>query len=111
VSLCRVPWARPPPLADLISGREAYETGRASGTVESASSRPRRFTTMTRAPRSLPARRTSVASCARSPIRPDALAATTNACVAASFFTSASIRRARFSASGTSSATMISSST
>jgi hypothetical protein len=62
---------------------------------------------ITRPPRSRPASVASVASSFGLLIRPEAPAATTTACAAASFFTSASILRAKFSASGTSSATRI----
>src|SRR4051812_35845941 len=109
-ALWRSPCAVWPASAVRISGRVAYEPP-AAGAAESTSRRPAESTTMTRPAAAFAAVRTIGASAARSSSRPAALLATTRAWSAAWARTSASTRLERLSASGTSSATSISTST
>src|SRR4051794_10388149 len=109
-ALWRSPCAVRPASAVRISGRLAYEPP-AAGAAESTSRRPAESTTMTRPAAAFAAVRTIGASAARSSRRPAALLATTRAWSAAWARTSASTRLDRLSASGTSSATSISTST
>src|SRR3954454_12843327 len=109
-ALWRSPCAVWPASAVRISGRLAYEPP-AAGAAESTSRRPAESTTMTRPAEAFAAVRTIGASAARSSRRPAALLATTRAWSAAWARTAASTRLDPVSASGTSSATSISTST
>ncbi len=111
VLLWRVPWSALPRSALATSGRLAYEAPPRPEPAESASSRPRGPTTITRPPRSRPARWSTRPSSRRSPILLATVAARMAACPCASLLISASTRRERLSASGTSSATITSTST
>ncbi len=111
VSLWRVPWPARPRSAAATSGRLAYEASSRPSPAESAISRPRRSTTITRPPRSVSALARTRRSSRSSPSRPDTVEAISDAWPWASLFTSASTRFERLSASGTSSATITSTST
>ena len=101
--------ARPEPCGRQArcGSRGRVENERAAPPAESTRMSPLESTTITRAPRSDAALRASRRSWARLSIDPAAWAATMCAWPAASFRTSASTLRARFSASGTMSATRI----